>query len=297
MESTILFKMALGIELPWEITSINFKKVDNRPSLNIEIDFKRGSKFPDKTGELCDVHDTKTKTWRHLNFFEHACYLHCRVPRIKTKSGKINLVTPPWAREGSGFTLLFEAFAMAIIEGEMPFNKIGALLGENAHRIWTIFNYWVEKARKEDTPSCPKSIGFDETSKRKGHDYITLAVDMDKRKVVHVAEGKGKSAIKAVKTHLESKKVNTKKIKHASIDMSPSFISGINEHFPTTEIHFDRFHVVKLLNEAMDKVRQLERKEHNEIKGHKYTFLKNKNKLSKKRQKELSELITLFPTL
>ena len=82
-----------------------------------------------------------------------------------------------------------------------------------------------------------------------------------------------------------------------SMDMSPSFISGVIEHFPKAEIHFDRFHVVKLLNEAMDKVRQTERKEHEELKGHKYTFLKNRDNLSDSKQKALSELIVLFPTL
>ena len=68
-------------------------------------------------------------------------------------------------------------------------------------------------------------------------------------------------------------------------------------YFPKSDIHFDRFHVVKLLNEAMDDVRKAERKEHDELKGHKYTFLKNRNNLSDNKQKALSELIILYPTL
>ena len=72
----------------------------------IKIDFKRGSKFADETGKLCEVYDTKQKTWRHLNFFQHACYLHCRVPRITTSDGQVKLVEVPWSRAGSGFTLL-----------------------------------------------------------------------------------------------------------------------------------------------------------------------------------------------
>ena len=179
----------------------------------------------------------------------------------------------------------------------MPLNKIGVLLDINAHRLWTIFNYWIERAKLAEQPVCPDVIGFDETSKKKGHNYVTLAVNMQERKVIHVGEGKGKDTIKAVKTYLTEKGVDTTNVSHASIDMSPSYISGIKEYFPSAEIHFDRFHVVKLLNEAMDSVRKLERKEHKELKGHKYTVLKNEDNLSNKKKEELSELITLFPTL
>jgi transposase len=297
MNIDYLFQKAIGLESPWEVVSVKLEETGVGKELHISVDFKRGAKFPDSTGTLCGVHDTQKKTWRHLNFFEHTCYIHCRVPRIKTRENKVRLIEVPWARRGSGFTLLFESYVMALIESEMSVNKIGQLVNEDAHRLWTIFNYWIERAYSKDKPLTLKKLGIDETSSRKGHTYITLAVDLDERRVFHVTEGKDKAAVKAVKQHLESKGVDVKQVKHASMDMSPSFISGVGEYFPEAEIHFDRFHVVKLLNEAMDKVRQLERKEHDELKGHKYTFLKNKEKLSDKRKNELSNLITLFPTL
>lgn len=292
-----IFAMALGLQNPWVLTKVEFKRVDNEKELHIEIGFSKGAKFSDEHGHLCSVHDTQERTWRHLNFFQHPCYLHCNIPRIKTSDGKVSLVQVPWARSGSGFTLLFEGFVMMLIESEMPLNKIGVLLGENAHRLWTIFNYWIKHARLADKPGEITKLGFDETSRKKGHEYVTLGVDLDERKVIHVAEGKGKNSIESIKKHLVCKGVDIDKILHASLDLSPAFIAGIFQHFPKAEIHFDRFHVVKLLNEAMDKVRQTERKEHDELKGHKYTFLKNRNNLSDNKQKALSELITLYPTL
>jgi transposase len=191
MNSIQLFQMALGIDSPWEIKKINF--INNNTDLqelHIDIDFKSGSKFPDENGKLCSIHDTKKKTWRHLNFFQHSCYLHCRVPRIKCNDGCVKLIAVPWARPGSGFTLLFEAYAMALIEKEMPIKKVGELLSENPHRVWTIFNYWIKKAYAADDVTTIKDLGLDETSLRKGHDYITVAVDLEKRRVFHVAEGK-----------------------------------------------------------------------------------------------------------
>ena len=155
----------------------------------------------------------------------------------------------------------------------------------------------VKKSYTEDNIENITQLGIDETSSKKGHKYITVAVDLEARRVIHATEGKNAKTIGRIKDYLVSKSVEPAKIAHASIDLSPSFISGLKNNFPNAEIHFDRFHVKKLLNEAMDEVRKLERKEHAELKGHKYTFLKNKNKLSDKKNQELSELITLFPTL
>lgn len=186
---------------------------------------------------------------------------------------------------------------MALIESEMPVNKVGKLLDEDAHRIWTIFNHWIGRAYAADAPSVPKKLGIDETSSKKGHAYVTVAVDMDERRVIHVTEGKDIKAVAAIKDYLISKAIDVKEVEHASMDMSPSFISGVMKYFSGAEIHFDRFHVVKLLNEAMNKVRQLERKEHDELKGHKYIFLKNPEDLSGKKREALSKMIKLFPTL
>jgi transposase len=174
-------------------------------------------------------------------------------------------VVVPWARPGSGFTLLFEALALALIEREMPVNRVAELLRVNPQRIWTVFNHWVGQARAADDPSSVTKLGIDETSTRKGHHYVTLGVDLDQGRVIHVTEGKGKETLQDIQQHLESKGVDKQQIKQASLDLSPSFIAGVKESFPAAEMTFDRFHVVKLLNEAMDKVRKAERKEHEEL--------------------------------
>ena len=63
LNSVQLFEMALGIKSPWEISSVEFSDGFSGKELHIKIDFKKGAKFPDKRGELCDTHDTKEKTW------------------------------------------------------------------------------------------------------------------------------------------------------------------------------------------------------------------------------------------
>lgn len=298
MNSDVLFSMALGLQSPWQVQEITFAPNEsNREELHLRIGFPPGSWFPDKAGRPCPVHDTVERRWQHLSFFAHACFLHCAVPRIKTPDGKVSTVVVPWARPGSGFTLLFEALALVLIEREMPVNRVAELLRVNPQRIWTVFNHWVGKARAADDPSSITQLGIDETSTRKGHHYVTLGVDLDQGRVIHVTEGKGKDTLQSIQEHLEGKGVDKHRIKQASLDLSPSFIAGIKESFPSAEITFDRFHVVKLLNEAMDKVRKAERKEHEALKGHKYTFLKNRENLSEAKQQALAEMIQLYPTL
>jgi len=77
------------------------------------------------------------------------------------------------------------------------------------------------------------------------------------------------------------------------MDLSPAFIAGATESFPAAAITFDRFHVVKLLNETMDKVRKVERQQHDDLKRHKHTFLKNRKNLTDKQEKSLSDMIEL----
>jgi transposase len=297
MNSTQLFEMALGLQSPWFIKEVEFRNENSLKELHINMGYDNKIKFKDNQGIECKTYDTKNRTWQHLNFFEHKCFLHCSVPRIKSGDGKVTMVDVPWSRKGSGFTLLFEALSLRLIESEMPVNKVASLLKVHPSSIWSIFNYWVKKSYSDNNIEEITQLGIDETSSKKGHNYLTVGVDLLSRKVIHVTEGKDAKTIEKIKSYMLSKSVKPEQITDASIDLSPSFISGLKKHFPTTEIHFDRFHVKKLLNKAMDEVRKSERKEHAELKGHKYTFLKSANKLSNQKQQSLSELITLFPTL
>jgi hypothetical protein len=111
--SNELFAAALGIETPWYVKGVAFD-VDKR-LLTMAIDFKKGSRFPYEGAEgLHPVHDTQAKRYRHLNFFQHECYLEVRTPRLKLPDGRVVLIEPGWAGKLSGFTLLFEVLILAL---------------------------------------------------------------------------------------------------------------------------------------------------------------------------------------
>ena len=293
MDSLTLFSLALGLEKPWVITKLELDPSSQQ--LDIHIDFEKGWKFLMSDGDYYSAYDSQERTWQHLNFFQYRCYLHARVPRVQQSDGKTEVQPVPWARKGSGFTLLFEAFSMLLIEKEMPVNSVAETMKVYAQRIWHVFNHWVERAHKKDVPQNLEQIGFDETSQKKGHDYITHMVDLKERRVVYACAGKGSDCIKQSVDYLKGKEVDMAEIKDVCIDMSPAFIAGCMEHLPESAITFDKFHVVKEVNKAMDELRKSERKGNDLLKGHKYTFLKGR--LSTKLQTERDFLLEMYPKL
>jgi transposase len=298
--SNQIFELALGLTVPWFIKNIEIQVSEKgkQGQIDIYIDFVNGTKFKDDNEYDQHVYDTTNKTWQHLNFFQHTCYLHARIPRLINKEGHVHtLNTVPWAREGSKFTLLFEAFSMLLIESEMPITKAANIMRVYPQRIWSVFNFWINKAFSGDIQSDITSIGIDETSSKKGHNYVTVAVDLKQNRVLFATPGKGAECIVKIKEHLELKGTPKEQIKQASIDMSPAFISGIMSSFPNAEITFDKFHVVKVINEAMDTVRRLESAEFDMLKGHKYTFLKNNSNLNSKQKEDRYGILNLYPTI
>jgi hypothetical protein len=89
MNSKEIFSVALSIESPWEVKEVKFSTLSSSSEceLHIYLDFERGYKFTTRTGELSVAYDTEEKQWQHLNFFQHRCYLHARVPRVKDAEG------------------------------------------------------------------------------------------------------------------------------------------------------------------------------------------------------------------
>ena len=131
-----IFEQALNLKSPWYIKSTNFDYQKKR--LDIEIDFKRGAKFEyvNTEGEIKEgsVYDTKKKSWRHLNFFQHECYLNARIPRILKEDDKVELIAPPWEGKMKGFTLLFEAMLLQLCTA-MPVLKVSQMSGVSDDKI------------------------------------------------------------------------------------------------------------------------------------------------------------------
>ncbi|MEQ1440801.1 helix-turn-helix domain-containing protein, partial [Fontimonas sp. SYSU GA230001] len=171
------------------------------------------------------VHDTVTKTYRHLNFFQHECVLEVRTPRVKLPDGRVALVKPPFAGKLSGFTLLFEALVLMLAR-QMPFAAVARIAGISAYRVLAICRRYVALALQQADFSQVKALAIDETSRARGHDYITLAADAIERRVLAVAEGRDTKTVAAIAAELAKHGCPSEQIESVSIDMSPAFIKG-----------------------------------------------------------------------
>ncbi len=284
-----LFRIALGLEKPWYIKTIEFKVEEKQLDLN--IDFESGSKFPcplcGKSG--CHVHDTIDRTWRHLDFFQFKTYLHCRVPRTECDKCGIKQVKVPWARKSSGFTLLMDSLIVLLAQ-HMPVKTVADLIGEHDTRIWRVLEHYVQEARSNEDYSEVQSVGVDETSRAKGHNYVSVFVDLDNSKVIHVCEGRDSEAVTSFKSDYEAHNGYAEDVTDFCCDMSPAYIAGIESNFQNAAITFDRFHVMKLMNEAVDQVRREEQAHNSGLKRTRYIWLKNPENLTGKQLKELGSL-------
>ena len=291
MNTESLFGIALGIISPWQVEGIEFSKEVKR--LDIKIDFQRGATFACPVcGVPAPVYDTSEKTWRHLNFFQYEAYLTARVPRVKCPNADcgVKQVSVPWARAGSGFTLLFEALVMVLVR-EMPVKIAAAMLGEHDTRLWRVIDHYVQKAREQADHSTVQRIGIDETSARRGHNYVTFFFDMDQRRLLFGTPGKDHETVKAFTEDLKAHNGAPENITDACIDMSKAFIKGISVSLPNAEITFDPFHLVKLMNDALGKVRAEEARFFPELlHGSRYAFLKNPENLTEKQDETLTKL-------
>jgi transposase len=293
-----IFESALGISSPWFIAGMNFEPSQRK--LRIRVDFEVGSRFavPGQAGEH-PVHDTVTKTYRHLNFFQHECELEVRVPRVKLPDGKVAQVSPPWAGKLSGFTLLFEAFVL-LLARETTFTGASRISGLSVHRVMALCEKYVNEAVSAADLSEVRRVALDETSRAKGQEYVTLFADADpdpaRRRVIFVAEGKEAATVEAFAANLRAHRGRPTQIDSVSIDMSPAFIRGVTDHLPNAQITFDKFHVIAHASEAIDKMRRLEQKLDPSLKGLRWVLLKDRGKLTVAQRAELDGLLARMTT-
>jgi transposase len=172
----------------------------------------------------------------------------------------------------------------------MPVRAAARLVGEHDTKLWRVLHHWVEQARERADYADVKRVAIDETAARRGHDYVSLFVDIDQRRVLFVTEGRGADTVEAFADVLEAHNGDASRVKQVCIDMSAAFIKGVTDNLTEAEITFDKFHAVKLVNDAVDKVRRAESKDRPELKRSRYLWLKNERHLSAEQSANLDAL-------
>ena len=293
MDGSQVFILGLGLQSPWKLVGQHLDTSSKPNTLTLDVAADRGSLYPCPCcGKACPAHDFKALTWRHLNFFQHHCFITAQVPRTKCEEHGVRRVNVPWAREGSKFTLLFEQ-ALLMLAREMPVKACAEYIGVRDKRIWRVIKHYVGRALLEMDLSELKAIGLDETASKRGHNYVTVFIDMNRtdKPVVFATPGKGKETVKLFKVFLEEHQGNADNILEVVCDMSPAFLTAAKEELPNANVTIDWFHVVQLFTKALDDVRKVERKLQYMPKALRWAVLKNADgPLTEKQIEALVEL-------
>lgn len=294
MDDRELYRQILGIAAPWEVSGV---KVDGAgKDVTVTLSYGGGAEAPcPECGTLCRVYDERERRWRHLDTCQYRTIICAPVPRVRCDVHKVRQVRVPWAEEGSRFTALFEALVINWLT-ESSISAVAEQMGLNWDAVDGIIERAVRRGMARRAEESPRVLGLDELSAGRGHNYVTLVNDCATGTVLAVLDDREEET---VRKHLQSLSPSVLEgIERVAMDMWKPYISAISAVIPqgNEKICYDRFHVAKKLNEAVDQVRRQEHKRlsargDDSLKGTKYIWLTGSESLSDDRQERLDGII------
>jgi transposase len=297
MQETAFFTQLLGISRPWFISKVNLNKAEKR--VDIYIQHSRDFAFPcPKCQRLCSVYDhMKEREFRHLNVCQMATFIHVRISRIECPEDGVLRIIHGLGEENSPMTYEFESFGLDL-EQEWSIESVCRLLDMNWHPCWGVMERGVERGRQRKAHRIPERIGVDEKSFAKGHRYETLVYDIDTATVDYVGDKRDQDSLDEYYKQFSLEE--RQKVKAVAMDMWDPYIAATKAYIPEAErkIVFDRYHVMRLVVDAVDKVRKQEHRalmeDGNELlKGTKYLWLWNEENIPPYRWMEFEYLRSL----
>ena len=297
MQDKEFYQQILGLESPWFVSEVSLDT--DGEQVDIHVAHPEGTKFccPECERSLACYDHASPRGWRHLDTMQFKTVLHAAVPRVKCPEHGVKQVRIPWAEPGSRFTLLFERFAIDVLLATQNVKGARSILRTGWEQTWNIVRRAVErgKLRKQELPT-PR-LGIDEKSFAKGQSYFTLLYDLDRSTVEVISEGHDTQAADACFSELSPSQIDS--IEAIAMDMSAAYVKSAKANIPLAEqkIVHDRFHVMKLATEAVDKVRrqehrQLKKDDDHRLTGTKFLWIKSQENLTDKQSTWFDEVFT-----
>jgi transposase len=198
-----LFTQALGLSPPWSVVSVDFQPAASAIVFAVECEATRWP-CPACSAPGQPIHDRIARRWQPLHFFQFRAYIDARLPRVACSAcGKTTQAQPPWSRAGSGFSLVMEAFVIALCQG-MPVAHVARLVEVSDDRIWRVLHHHVDQARAREDFSTVRRVGVDETSARRGQRDVTVFHDADARRLLFATPGRDAGTFAAFAQDLQA---------------------------------------------------------------------------------------------
>ena len=294
MQDRDLYAKLLGLEPPWEVVDVGLLMEDHSVQVFVALRADAPAPCPE-CSERCSRHDTRTRSWRHLDTMQYKTLLVAEIPRIDCPTHGIRQVTVPWAAPRSRFTALFECLVIEWLQ-HASIKAVAELLAMTWDQVAGIMERAVDRGLARRKLSVPKVVGVDETSFQKRHEYVTVVCDPVRAVVLFVADGRSAESLSGFFDPLTA--AERARIEAVAMDMSGAYLSAVTRALGPhahERIVFDKYHLASLLGDAVNKVRRDEHKtlleNHDErLKGTRHLFLMNPWNMSRAQAAELTQL-------
>ena len=260
MKDTKLYHYLLNLEDPWIVKDVQIDVKDQQ--VDVWVEHGQGLQWTcPECGSKGALHDhAQERVWRHLDSCQFRTYLHARPPRVVCPEHGVRQVKLPWAERRSRFTLLFERFAIEVL-GNTHIQAGRRILGISWDEAWHLMDRAVQRGLGLKPKRIIAQLGVDEKHSGAGQDYVTIVCDLQRGTVEEVTEGNNCASLEAYFDQLTDQQLQG--IEAVAMDMAGGYINAVTARLAKgrEKIVFDRFHIMKLMNEAVDKVRKQEHKQ------------------------------------
>lgn len=287
------YHQMVGLDENWRIADVDLD-VELRV-LNLSLEYVgRAVVCPECKKQCAKKDHAPERTWRHLDAMQFQTLLSARIPRADCDVCGVKTVSVPWAGKHGRFTLMFEAFAINVLQAARSMQSAAELLAIDWSTAQQIMKRAVDRGLERRSLDEVRHVGIDEKSFGKGHDYVSVMTDIDGSRVLEVAPERTIEACDKLWNALPDPQKS--QINAVCMDMWQAFETSTEKNAPEAAIVHDRFHISKYLNEAVDKVRREEQKVlkaagDDRLTGLRQTLLFNPENLSEARDEQLTALL------
>ena len=261
MNDATLYEQILGLSEPWFVDRVELDVGGQR--VDVFVAHRDGATWRcPHCDHDCPLYDhSPQRVWQHLNTCQLQTYLHARPPRVDCKAHGVCNVALPWAEPNGRFTLLMERFVIDVLQHCRNIEAACQLTGLTWDQCDGVMQRAVRRGLlRRDRPK-PRHLGVDEKRYRRGHVYVTVVSDLDRGAVLEVIDGHQQSSLALYYNGLDDDQGNA--IEAVAMDMHAPYIAATREGLPDGQdrIVFDRFHIMRNVNQEVENVRRGENKE------------------------------------
>ena len=277
MDEKLLFTKILGLHPPWFIKEVEVEEKEQRIDIYVDHEPDIRVRCPVCNMFYGTYDHAPERVFRHLDTCQMQTYIHVRPPRVNCPKHGVKQIAPQFGENGSEMTFAFESFVIRVAK-ECSIEATARLCNLGWEQSWNVLDRAVERGRSRKVHRVPSRIGVDEKSIARGHKYESLVYDMDAGTVDYVCDDRSQESLESYYRQFSREELS--QVNAVAMDMWDPYIAATRAYVPDADkkIVFDRFHVMRHVLDAVDKVRKSEHRQLCEageqtLKGTKYLWL------------------------